>query len=81
MQGIWLNNSRPPSKVAIRRFIADGGTLDAIFIEATSPFGTEYDGLLSEAPLGRISFVGPDPYTNRKYFGTIVVTEDGVKVS
>ncbi len=79
MQGIYLEGTRPPSKVAIKRFIADGdeSVLERIEIEATSAFGDEYGGPLSEAPVGRINFVGPDPYTKRNFYGTITVRNDG----
>lgn len=40
-------------------------------LEATSIMGNEYDGLLSEAPDGTYTFVGPDPYTTRNWYGTI----------
>ena len=82
VQGIYLEGSRPASKAAIKRFVAGGGDLADINIEATSVFGNEFDGPLSEAPLGTINFVGPDPYTKRNYYGTITVLPDGtVKVS
>jgi hypothetical protein len=45
-------------------------------------FGNEYDGMLENAPAGRLSFVGPDPYTSRRFYGTITVSTDGtVKVA
>jgi hypothetical protein len=45
-------------------------------IEATSYHGGEYDGPVSELPAGvKVYFVGPDPYTSRRFYGTI--THDG----
>ena len=74
MQGIYIivngRRVRPPSKVAIRRHLEEFGP-GAIKIEATSLFGNEYDGSLEFAPSEPITFVGPDPYTSRKYYGTI----------
>lgn len=81
MQGIWLAGRRPKSKAELKRFIADGGDLSRITIEATSMFGNEFDGPLSEAPVGTITFVGPDPYTKRNFYGTIKVTPNSVKIS
>ncbi len=77
MQGIYLEGSRPPSKVAIKRAV-DAGNISSIRIEATSVFGNEFDGSLSEAPVGRINFVGPDPYNKRNFYGTITVAKDAV---
>lgn len=78
MQGIYVNRRRPKSKKEIKEAIAVNP--ERVQIEATSIFGNEYDGLVSEAPVGRYNFVGPDPYTSRKFYGTITVGADG-KVS
>lgn len=69
-QGIWINGERPKSKKAIREAIeSNPATVD---VEATSWHGDEYGGSLSDAPDGTmIVFVGPDPYRNRKFYGTI----------
>ncbi len=75
MQGIFINGYRPKSKKAVRE--ADPST---VRLEATSLFGNEYDGLLSEAPDGRYTFVGPDPYTSRKFYGTATIKNGKVKV-
>jgi len=48
-------------------------TLFGIVIEATSLFGNEYDGSLHNAPTNKtFTFVGPDPYTSRKFYGRII---------
>jgi hypothetical protein len=68
MQGIFIKGQRPKSKKAIK-------TADAadISIEGTSMFGGDYDGPALEAPEGKsISFVGPDPYTKRSFYGTLL---------
>lgn len=75
MQGIYIidangRHTRPPSKVAIRRHLVEYGA-GAVYIESTSVFGNEYGGPLSAAPRATITFVGPDPYTSRKYYGNI----------
>lgn len=78
MQGIRISGRRPKSKKEIREVVA----LDAeiVSLEATSLFGNEYDGPVSEAPNGRYDFVGPDPYTSRKFYGTITVNGERVTV-
>lgn len=81
MQGIFLQGRRPKSKAELKRFIADGGDLSRVRVEAPSMFGNEFDGPLSEAPNGTITFVGPDPYTKRNFYGTIKVSDGSVKVS
>jgi hypothetical protein len=75
MQGIWIDGERPKSKKAIREAVALDPT--RVKIEATSVFGNDYSGPVFGAPVGRYHFVGPDPYTSRKFYGTITVAADG----
>jgi hypothetical protein len=81
-QGIYIGNSRPKSKKAIKEAIAAG---DDVYAEGTGNAffpGSEYDGPVSEAPVGtKIVFVGPDPHRDRRFYGTITVTANGPKVS
>ncbi len=77
MQGLWMEGRRPKSKAELKRFLAEGGDPHKIRVEATSMFSDEYDGPLSNAPEGRISFVGPDPHTKRSFYGTITVGPEG----
>jgi hypothetical protein len=58
-----------PTKKALKE--AKGTQLR--YIE-TSMFGTEYD------PNGRMTVVGPDPYTSRKWYAT-VECKDGIIMS
>lgn len=81
MQGLYVNRIRPKSKAAVKRALADQPSGESVQLEATSVFGNEYDGLLSDAPDGRYTFVGPDPYTSRKFYGTITVTNGKAKVA
>lgn len=79
MQGLYVKYRRPKSKKAVREAIAAG---ELVSLEATSMFGNEYDGPVSEAPPGRYDFVGPDPYNARNFYGSITVKSDGtVKVT
>jgi hypothetical protein len=79
-QGIYIKGRRPKSKKEIKEaIVADPSQVS---VEATSWYGNEYDGPMHQAPYGlRIYFVGPDPYTNRRFYGSIEVTEKGYKVS
>ena len=83
MQGIFIRDGhqdhRPKSKKAIKEAIAADPS--RVQVEATSMFGNEYDGPLSEMPDGRISFVGPDPYTKRNFYGTIIKSGSTIKIS
>ena len=78
MQGIWVkdeggNMRRPKSKKEVKELVADeGGNGTYVAVEATSMFGNEYDGSVSAMPDGEVYFVGPDPYTKRNFYGTIV---------
>lgn len=79
-QGIFVNRQRPQSKKAIREAVAADPA--RVRVEATAMIGNEYDGLVSDLPekFRPISFVGPDPYRNRKYYGTISRKADGAIV-
>lgn len=72
MQGIFVDGKRPQSKKAVKEAVASFP--ERVRIEATSLFGNEYDGRVSEAPQGTYTFVGPDPYTSRKFYGNLFVT-------
>lgn len=73
MQGIFIRSQRPKTKKAIKEAVASDPA--SVRIEATSLFGNEYDGLVSDAPDGTYHFVGPDPYTRRNFYGDIVVRD------
>jgi hypothetical protein len=77
MQGLWINGTRPKSKKAIKEALTAG---DEVALEATSMFGNEYNGLAAEAPDGTYTFVGPDPYTKRNFYGTLTVRSGKVTV-
>lgn len=70
---------RPASKTAVKRMLA-AGHASGIHLEATSMFGNEYDGPITEAPDGTYTFVGPDPYAKRDFYGTIVKSGDTITV-
>ncbi len=78
MQGIYVYDRRPKSKKAVKEAVAaDPST---VRLEATSVFGNEYDGPLNQAPNGTYTFVGPDPYSARNYYGSIVVRDGKITV-
>jgi hypothetical protein len=72
MQGIFIRGARPASKRAVKEAIASDPR--QVSIEATSWFGNEYGGPLPDAPAGTITFVGPDPHRDRRFYGSIAVT-------
>lgn len=79
MQGIFINGRRPKSKKEVREAVND--RTKVVEVEATSMFGNEYGGLVQYAPDGiRIDFVGPDPYTKRNFYGSLVVKDGEVTV-
>jgi hypothetical protein len=80
-QGLFVGTrmERPKSKKAVKEAVAAGTPL---YAEATSFHGNEYDGSVYDAPVGStIVFVGPDPSRDRRFYGTIKVTANGVKVT
>lgn len=74
MYGVWMRNGRrPESKKAMREALAGN---HYIILHDTSMFGPGPDiavGGGNAAPDGTYVFVGPDPYTARKFFGQVVV--------
>lgn len=77
MQGIFITGRRPKSKKEIKEAIADDST---VRIEATSFFGNEYEGPVESMPEGEtIYFVGPNPHSDRRFYGTI--TRKGNKIT
>lgn len=78
MQGIFINMSRPKSKKAVKEAVANGM---AVYLQATSVFGNEYDGPVDMAPHGEYYFVGPDPERLRNFYGKITVNDRGIKVT
>lgn len=79
MQGIYINGTRPRSKKQIKEAVA--ANPENVRIEATSMFGNEYDGPVSEMSVEKVYFVGPDPYNKRNFYGTIERFANGFKVS
>lgn len=82
MQGIYIDSFRPKSKKAVKEAVESMDHMD-IYIEATSVFGNEFAGSLIAMPSNsKVSFVGPDPYNDRKFYGTITKDNEGnVKVT
>jgi hypothetical protein len=70
MDGIIAGRGWAPSKKAVKAAVADGTAR----IVSTSLFGG-YSGPVTDAPDGTYTFVGPDPYTSRKFYGTITVRD------
>lgn len=81
MQGLFVDGRRPTSKKAVKEAVADDPY--RVTVEATSIFGDEFDGALPNYDGAKgITFVGPDPYTKRSFYGTITRKGDGTfKVS
>lgn len=77
-QGIYVDGRRPKSKKAVREAVADNPA--RVSLEATSIFGNEYDGSVADAPDGFYTFVGPDPYRARNFFGNIDKKPGKIKV-
>jgi hypothetical protein len=81
MQGIYVNYRRPKSKKDV--IAAVKADPSKVSLEATSLFGNEYDGPITEMPIGKMAtVVGPDPYLARNFYLNITRKEDGTfKVS
>ena len=76
MHGVFVNGKRPKSKKAVKE--AAAADPRSVRLEATSVIGNEYDGPAADMPIGRqIAFVGPCPYTRRRFYGSIFRRPDG----
>ena len=76
MQGIYVNWDRPKSKKEV--IAAVKANPKSVSLEATSLFGNDYDGPITEMPIGKIVLVvGPDPYLKRNFYLNITRKEDG----
>lgn len=84
MDGLWVReaggvNRRPKSKKEVRAAVAQGA--ENVTIEFTSFFAVPRQSTAADLRVGeRIDFVGPDPHTNRKFYGTIRRTSKGWSV-
>lgn len=78
MQGVFTSKGgRFASKKALREALAAG---ENVSLEATSLFGNEYGGYISDAPDGDYFIVGPDPYTKRSWYAHINIKGAVIKV-
>lgn len=78
MHGVFVNSERSKTKKALRVAATNPSS---VRLEATSSFGNEYDGLLSDAPDGTYTVVGPDPYRARNWYANIIKSGSKVKVA
>jgi hypothetical protein len=79
-QGLFIGNRRPKSKKEVKEAIAAG--TPEVYAEATSFHGNEFDGRLSDLAVGQqVVFVGPDPHRDRRFYGTVKMTANGLRVT
>jgi len=79
-QGIYVNYKRPKSKKEVVAAVKENPS--SVSLEATSLFGNDYDGPITEMPENKMVFVvGPDPYTARNFYLNIVRKDNTFKVS
>ena len=79
MQIIEVDGQVPTSLEAIKQAVADNpGRVSVI---ATSVFGNEYDGPLSDMPEGEVACVGPDGEENRDFYFNLISREGRFFVS
>ncbi len=79
-EGIKIRGEWAKSKKAVKEACATNP--DDVVVHFTSAFTSQSDSRLSQLSRGTLHFVGPDPYSNRKFYGTIAISEDGkIKVT
>lgn len=65
--GVFINGRRPKSKKEVKEAIQ--AKPDSVYFENTSMLGGK-DYSLKDVPDG-LTFVGPDPFTKRNFYGSI----------
>lgn len=74
--GALVDGKRPASKAALKRALADAP--DTVVFDSTSMFDGGVQYTPESLPVGvSLSVVGPDPYTTRNYYATVVRGRDG----
>ena len=75
MDGTFVNGMRPKSKKAFKEAVK--ANPKDVAIEITSVFSPD-EGIhnLTNMKPGSYAIVGPDPYHNRKWYGTLTVREN-----
>jgi hypothetical protein len=80
MDGIYIDGQRPKSKKAVKEALA--ATPERVAIEPTAGLYPDPRHPALDITAGRsVHFVGPDPHRDRRFYGTIVRTRDGFKVT
>lgn len=74
--GLYVEGRNPKSKAEVKR----ANIADVIFYD-TSAFNSQGSMKLADLPDGNHTFVGPDPYTKRNFYGSIVKRGDSIKIS
>lgn len=77
-QGAYIGSRRPKTKKELKEAIQTNP--DDVSLEATSMFGNEYSGSISNAPDGKYYVVGPDPQVSRKWYAQIVISGGSITV-
>lgn len=82
--GVKINGEHAKSKKAIKDALTSNPA--SVLFYTTSPFGRSFsvtaDNLDTELNcINKLSIVGPDPFNNRKWYGTVENTAKGIKVS
>lgn len=79
--GVKINGNWAPSKKAIKEAMTNAP--ETVQFVGTSPFQPLFaqgDQLILDDGT-KLSFVGPDPFNKRNFYGTVENTTKGIKVS
>lgn len=71
---VRVNGLNAKSKKAIKDALKNG---DAVSGETVSAFNKYQYELLHDLRPGNYTFAGPDPFTNRRFYGQVLVALDG----
>jgi hypothetical protein len=81
-RAVAVLNEPVPHPLSLGAVLASKHPRPRVEIEATSVFGNEFGGAVQSLPTGtKVHFAGPNPYTQRNFYGTIEWKGDKLKVS
>ncbi len=71
---VYANNTRPKTKKELKESIATGKQLT---FQSVSPFDTYAESTSTLAPGDRLIVAGPNPWTDRRWYAQVIVSDTG----
>ena len=72
---VYEDESRPKTKKELKESVATGKKM---YFQAVSPFDTYSELTSTLAPGDRLIVAGPNPWTDRRWYAQVIVSDIGV---